>query len=83
LRKFAAQTRRRLLFAGLVLILLIGSVLIALTYGTPAAGCAIASFIIALIPVGAIVLFLWFLQWIVRRGENDDSNPQDAAHDRS
>ncbi len=72
LRKYAAQTKNRLVWMGLALIGLVGILLIILTYGTPAAGCGAAIFLGALIPVGLILLFLRLLQWIVdRSGKND------------
>jgi hypothetical protein len=72
LRKYAAQTKNRLVWVGLGLIGLLSIFLILLTYGTPAAGCGAAIFLGALLPVGLIVLFLRILQWIVdRSGKND------------
>lgn len=72
LRNYAAQTKKRLLWAGLGLIGLFGILLIALTYGTPAAGCGLAFFLVALIPVGLIALLLSVLQWVVDRSNRDD-----------
>ena len=71
LRKHASQTRARLVVAGLVLIVVLGILLILLTYGTPAAVCGTALFFGALVPVGLIVLFLGLLQWIVNRSNRD------------
>jgi hypothetical protein len=72
LRKYSTQTKNRLVWVGLGLIGLLGVLLILLTYGTPAAGCGAAIFFGALLPVGLIVLFLRFLQWIIdRSGKND------------
>lgn len=72
LRKYATQTKKRLIWAGLGLIGVFGILLIALTYGTPAAGCGLAFFLIALIPVGLIALILLILQWVVDRSNRDD-----------
>jgi hypothetical protein len=73
LRKHAAQTRRRMIFAGLGLTFVLGTVLIALTYGTPAAGCGMAFFLAAMLPIGLIALVLALLQWIADRSGKNDS----------
>jgi Na+/proline symporter len=73
LRKHAKQTKKRLVWAGLGLIFVVGVVLIALTYGTPAAGCGLAFFLAAMVPVALVILVLYFLQWLVDRTKNDDS----------
>ena len=74
LRKHARQTRNRLVAGGLVLTIILGSVLIAVTYGTPAAGCGLAFFLAAMIPVGlislALFLFQWLTEWIDRNGSS-------------
>jgi hypothetical protein len=72
LRKYTAQTKNRLVWAGLGLFGLLGILLILLTYGTPAAGCGMAFFLAALLPIGLIVLFLRILQWIVDRSDKND-----------
>jgi hypothetical protein len=72
LRKHAAQTKNRLVWAGFGLIGLLGILLILLTYGTPAAGCGTVFFLAALLPVGLIIHFLRILQWIVDRSEKND-----------
>jgi hypothetical protein len=69
LRKHAQQTKRRLMAAGLAIFIVLGTVLIAVTYGTPAAGCGLAFFFLAMIPVGLIALVLGLLQWIKERME--------------
>ncbi len=73
LRKHAQQTKRRLIVAGLALTFVLGTLLIALTYGTPAAGCGLAFFFVAMIPVGLIALALFILQWITDRMEKHDT----------
>lgn len=75
LRRYAAQTRRRIILGGLLLIIGAGAILIALTYGTPAAICGVSVFLIALVPVAIIALFLFLLQWIVRRADLRDEQP--------
>jgi hypothetical protein len=73
LRNHARQTKRRLAAGGLILTLGVGTVLIAVTYGTPAAGCGIAFFLAALVPIGLIVLALYFMQWLVDRADREDA----------
>lgn len=72
LRDHARQTKKRLVAGGLIIIFLLGTILIAVTYGTPAAGCGLAFFLVAMIPVGLISLVLFLLQWITERSHKDD-----------
>jgi hypothetical protein len=74
LRQHARQTKKRLIGAGLVLIFAVGTGLIALTYGTPAAGCGLAFFLAAMVPVGLVVLVLYILQWLANRINHGDSH---------
>jgi hypothetical protein len=73
LRRHARQTKTRLVAGGLVLIFVVGIALIALTYGTPAAGCGLAFLLLAMIPVGLVSLVLFVLQWMADRTDNSDS----------
>jgi TRAP-type C4-dicarboxylate transport system permease small subunit len=73
LRNHARQTKRRLAAGGLILTIVAGTILIAVTYGTPAAGCGIAFFLAALLPVGLIGLALYFMQWLVDRADRQDA----------
>jgi hypothetical protein len=72
LRTYTAQTKNRLVWAGVGLMGLLGILLILITYGTPAAACGTAFFLAALLPVGLIVLFLRLLQWIVDRSDKNE-----------
>jgi hypothetical protein len=72
LREHARQTKRRLIAAGLGLIFGLGTILIAVTYGTPAAGCGLAFLLAAMIPVGLVGLVLFLLQWIADRANKDN-----------
>jgi hypothetical protein len=72
LRKHSRQTRRRLILGGLGLIFVVGLALIALTYGTPAAACGFSFFLIALLPVGLILLIMAILQWLADRVGKDE-----------
>jgi fatty acid desaturase len=83
LRQYSSQTRRRLILGGLALIVLVGTALVAFTYGTPAAACAVGFFLIALVPALLIVAFLFVIQWIVQRAEDDSSRNGTQPHDRS
>jgi len=71
LRKHARETKKRLIGAGLGMIFGLGTILIAFTYGTPAAGCGLAFFLVALIPVVLIALVLYLLQWIAVRSQRN------------
>ncbi len=73
LRGHSRQTRRRLIAGGLGLFFVIGTILIAVTYGTPAAVCGLAFFVLAMIPVALIRLVLAGLQWISDRAKKDDA----------
>jgi membrane protein implicated in regulation of membrane protease activity len=80
LRTHSSQTRKRLVAGGLILMIIAGAGLIAVTYGTPAAACGLGVFLVALVPVAIISLFLLFLQWIVSRMERG-SEKLDAGRD--
>jgi hypothetical protein len=69
LRRHSQQTKKRLVIGGLALTFVLGTVLIAVTYGTPAAGCGLGFFAVALIPVALIFLVLSILQWIADRSQ--------------
>ena len=73
LRGHSRQTKRRLIAGGLGLFFVIGTILIAVTYGTPAAVCGLAFFVLAMIPVALISLVLAGLQWISDRAKKDDA----------
>jgi hypothetical protein len=73
LRRHSQQTKKRLVIGGLALTFILGTVLIAVTYGTPAAGCGVAFFVVALIPVGLIFLVLAILQWLADRSQERKS----------
>ncbi len=68
LRKYATQTNLRLAVGVGVLLLTIGLGLIALIYGLPAAILGFACLLGALVPIGLIWLFMFGLDWIVRKG---------------
>ncbi len=74
LRGHSRQTSRRLIAGGLGLFFVFGTILIAVTYGTPAAVCGLAFFVVAMIPVALISLVLAGLQWISDRSKKDDAD---------
>ncbi len=73
LRDHARQTTRRLVAGGLGLFFVVGIILIAVTYGTPAAACGLSFFVLAMLPVGLISLVLAGLQWVSDRAKKNDS----------
>ena len=73
LREHSRQTKKRLAVSGVVLTVLLGTLLIALLYGTPAAGCGLVFFFVLLIPVALIVFILALLEWIVKDSDGHDS----------
>lgn len=73
LRDHSRQTKRRLIAGGLGLFFVLGTILIAVTYGTPAAVCGLAFLVVAMIPIALISLVLAGLQWISDRAKKDDA----------
>jgi hypothetical protein len=73
LREHGRQTKKRLALSGLALAVLLGTLLIAWLYGTPAAGCGLTVFIILLIPVALIVIVLSLLEWVANRLDGHDT----------
>jgi glucose-6-phosphate-specific signal transduction histidine kinase len=71
LRKYASQTSFRLVIGALILLFSVGAGLIYLFYGFGAAVMGLLCLTGALLPIGLIVLLLQFLDWIVKRGNND------------
>ncbi|MFN2297199.1 MAG: hypothetical protein ACK2UB_00010 [Anaerolineales bacterium] len=73
LREHSRQTKKRLAVSGVILTVLLGTLLIAFLYGTPAAGCGLVFFFTLLIPVALIIFILSLLQWIVKDSDGHDS----------
>jgi hypothetical protein len=71
LRKYGRQTGIRLIIGAFILLLVVGLGLIYSIYGTGAAAFGLLCLIMALLPVGLILIFLSILEWIVKRGRND------------
>jgi hypothetical protein len=71
LRAYARSTQVRLILGGLLIILVVGNGLIWLIYGTGAALLALSCTGIGLAPGLLIVIWLWTVDWIVRRARGD------------
>ncbi len=68
LRKFAAETRFRLIAGGLGLVFIVGLVLIDIVYGSKAALFGFLCLLAASLPVGLVLAVLWLLDWISKHG---------------
>lgn len=71
LRAYARSTQVRLILGGLLIILVVGNGLIWLIYGTGAARLALLCTGVGLAPGLLIVIWLWGVDWIVRRARGD------------
>lgn len=69
LRKYAQQTTLRLVFGGLLVVVIVAEILIAIFYGREAALAGAFCILLGLLPLFLIWLLLWGLEWIVRRTE--------------
>ena len=67
LRRYARQTKIRLILGGILLLILVGNGLIYIFYGKEAAILGLICLVIGLSPLVLIGLFLLILEWIVRR----------------
>lgn len=68
LRAYARQTNVQLALGGLVLLFGVGLALIYVIYGPGAALTGLLCLLGALVPVALILLSLFILDWIVKRG---------------
>jgi hypothetical protein len=71
LRRYARQTNIRLFVGFLLVLLLVGDGLVWIIYGREAAIGGLACMLLGLAPLLLIGLALWFMDWIVRRGNRD------------
>lgn len=71
LRRYASQTQARLIAGGLLLLFLVGDGLIYIFYGQGAAIMGLLCLGAGLLPVIAIVLILWGMDWVVKRANRD------------
>ena len=67
LREYTRNTQNRLIFGFLVLVFLVGDGLIYIFYGKGAAIVGLGCLVSALLPVGIVVLFLWFTDRLVKK----------------
>jgi hypothetical protein len=71
LRKYTQQTYKRLIIGGILIVFTVGGLLIYMLYGGGAAVSGILCISIGLLPILAILLFLWLIDWIVKRANRD------------
>ena len=71
LRKYASQTRVRLLIGLFVLLFLVGDGLIYLIYGQGSALMGVICLLAGLVPAGLIALILAIMDWTVKRANRD------------
>jgi hypothetical protein len=71
LRKYASQTTTRLIVGGIGILFLVGDGLIYLIYGPGAAGMGFLCLGVGLVPIFAIVVVIWIMDWIVKRANKN------------
>ncbi len=72
LRKYGAQTTFRLVLGALILLFTVGLGLIAFLYGPGAALFGLLCLFGALLPVALIAFFMFGLDWIVKKANEDE-----------
>lgn len=71
LREYARKTNIRLGIGGLILLFIVGLGLINLIYGREAAVLGFFCLLAAMVPIGLILLFFVFTDWMVKRANRD------------
>jgi len=71
LRRYASQTIFRVTAGALLLLFTVGLGLIWLVYGPGAALAGFLCLLGALVPIGLIALFIWALDWVVKRSNDE------------
>lgn len=71
LRAYARQTNVRIVAGALLVLFLIGDGLIYVIYGQGAAVMGLLCLVGGLLPVIAIILVLWILDWVVKRANRE------------
>lgn len=71
LRYYANQTQVRLIAGALLLLFIVGDGLIYLIYGLGPALMGLLCLGAGLLPVIAIILILWGIDWVVKRANRD------------
>jgi magnesium-transporting ATPase (P-type) len=71
LRRYTSQTTFRLIVGAVILLFVVGFVGTWLIYGLSAAVMALLCLLGALVPIGLIALFIFGMDWIVKRVNKD------------
>ena len=71
LRRYTRQTNVQLILGGILITFILGDGLIYIIYGQQAAVGGLLCLASGMLPVLAIVAFLWFLDWVVKRNNRD------------
>lgn len=71
LRYYARQTYVRLIVGAVIVLFLIGDGLIYAIYGAGPAVMGLLCLAIGLAPVLLIILALWLMEWVVKRGNRE------------
>ena len=71
LRRYARSTQFRLIFGGLLILLIVGNGLIRWIYGPSALFTSLLCSVAGLAPVVLIILMLWIMERIVEKGRLD------------
>ena len=71
LRKYSSQTMLRLIVGALILLFLVGTGLIAWLYGSRPALMGLLCMLIALVPIGLIMLILKVFERIVKQRDKE------------
>ncbi len=71
LRAYARQTNVRLGIGAFILLFVLGLGLIYLIYGPGAAAIGLLCLLGSLVPIGLILLALYGIDWLVKRGRPD------------
>ena len=71
LRSYARQTQTRLIVGAMLILFIVGDGLIYIIYGAPAAMMGLLCLGGGLLPVVAIILILWGIDWVVKRANQD------------
>ena len=72
LRRHAAQTNRRLVVGGILILFVVGDGLIYVFYGEKAALLGLVCMVAGLAPLVLIWAALWFIGWVAGRGERKE-----------
>lgn len=71
MREYSRQTQFRLIIGALIILFVVGDGLIYIIYGSGAALMGILCLGAGLLPVMLTVLILWFLDWVVKRANQE------------